>query len=388
MTTGLVVASPLACAYQAYERVQDKGEGMATSGGTLGWAILGTGAVARKFVLDLAAQGQDALAVTVASRNFQNAQSFASGLPVARVALGYAEAVADEDVGAVYIATPPDVHEEHAMLAIAAGKAVLIEKPFAVDAAAARRIADAARAAGVFCMEAMWTRFLPLLGEISARLGELGSLRGFEGRFCAANAPASESSLFRAQGGGALMHRGIYPLFLARLFLGDVADMSTFARLGDAGADEDVCLTLRHESGALSQIRASLRSVGPEGGVIYGTKGTLFINGPLYRPTSAHIQPVTPSPAGTGHRDARRLEAFRESALGWAMSGRLSALKTRVKRQRISAELRGNGYHYQADRVRACLAEGLTECSEMSLADSIRVMDLIDEAKAQWSGSK
>lgn len=351
----------------------------------LGWAIFGSGGVARKFVLDLAAHAPGSVARVVASRSADNAARFAAGLPVEGPADSYAAVVADDAVDAVYIATPPEVHEAHAMMAIAAGKAVLIEKPFAMDAAAAQRIADAAQLAGVFAMEAMWTRFQPLVGNILAALDRLGDLRGFDGQFCAANLPSADSSLFRADGGGSLMHRGIYPLYLARLFLGEVTDLQAMARLGDTGADEDTAITLRHESGAISTLRSSLRSNGPDGGVIYGTKGTLHIQGPLYRPTAAYIQPTHPSAAGTGQRDARKLEAFRESALGWRISSTLSGIKGRTKRLAIKAPMQGNGYHYQVNAVAAALAADQTECAEMPLADSLRIMGLMDMAKAQWS---
>ena len=103
------------------------------------WAILGTGAVARKFVLDLRILGDQARVVTVASRAVENAERFARDLGISNVAPDYNAAVA-ADVDAVYIATPPALHEDHALMAIAAGKATLIEKPLALDAAAARRL--------------------------------------------------------------------------------------------------------------------------------------------------------------------------------------------------------------------------------------------------------
>lgn len=348
----------------------------------LGWAILGSGGVARKFVLDMAAHTTGSRAVSVASRNPKNATRFASGLPVGNAAPSYEDAVSAAD--AVYIATPPAMHEDHALMAIDAGKAVLIEKPFAEDHASAARIAKAARDKGVFCMEAMWTRFQPLVSDIQKRLPDLGELRGFDGQFCAANVPSSESSLFSANGGGSLMHRGIYPLYLARLFMGEIKQMQTFGRLGEGGADEDAVLMLRHVSGALSQIRSSLRANGPEGGVIYGTKGTLYITGPLYRPTGAYIRPTHPSAAGTGNREARKMEAFKESALGWRISSGLSSVKARMKQKTLPAVMRGNGYHYQVLAVEQAVKEGRTECAEMPLSDSLRMMELMDEARRIW----
>lgn len=352
----------------------------------LRWAILGTGGVARKFVLDLRQPAARATAQIVASRNPQNAASFAATLPVARAAQSYEEAVTSEDVDAVYIATPPALHEPHALMAIEADKAVLVEKPFAMDAAAATRVAEAARARGVFAMEAMWTRFQPLIPAILARLPDLGTLRGFDGQFCMANTPDPSASLEDpAKGGGALMHRGFYPLMLARLFLGEVTETRAMARLTTGGSDEDCTLMLRHEGGALSTLRAGLRSAGPEGGMIHGTQGTLYIDGPLYRPTGAWVQPTRPGAANTGSAAPRKFEALRESAWGLKLSNTVSNLRKRSKRQVIKAPFQGNGYHYQVAAVADAVAAGQTECPDLPLSDSIRIMTLIDAARAEWS---
>ena len=155
------------------------------------WAILGTGSVSRKFCLGLAALGDTASVGAVASRNPDNARAFTTTLGLGQAVETYEAAVQSPDTDAVYIATPPGLHEAHAKLAFAAGKPALIEKPLAADASAAQRIADAADAAGVFAMEAMWTRFQPLITQINARLdaNALGDLRGFQGSFMSANIP-------------------------------------------------------------------------------------------------------------------------------------------------------------------------------------------------------
>jgi predicted dehydrogenase len=125
-----------------------------------------------------------------------------------------AAAVTPADVAAVYVATPAALHEEHALMAIAAGTAVLVEKPLAHNAAAALRIAEAARAAGVFAMEAMWTRFLPLTVTLHDRLtaGALGEPRAFAAEFMGSDRPDAGTSRFDPVQGGALLHRGVYPV--------------------------------------------------------------------------------------------------------------------------------------------------------------------------------
>ncbi len=135
------------------------------------WAILGTGAVARKFVLGLGQSSVAGQAAIVASRNRANAARTAAELGIPAVADSYEEAIGSGGIDAVYVATPPSLHRNHALAAIAAGRPVLVEKPFAVTGSEAEEIARAARAAGVFCMEGMWTRFLPLLGRAASSTG-------------------------------------------------------------------------------------------------------------------------------------------------------------------------------------------------------------------------
>ena len=129
------------------------------------WGVLGTGPVSRNFLLGLRFCSEQASVTVVASRNRSNAERFAADFGVPVVAATYEDAAVAPHIDAVYIATPPSEHESHALAAIAAGKPVLIEKPFAMDATSAARIIDLAQKKHVFCMEAMWTRFLPLISE-------------------------------------------------------------------------------------------------------------------------------------------------------------------------------------------------------------------------------
>ncbi|SFR19348.1 Gfo/Idh/MocA family protein [Poseidonocella sedimentorum] len=350
------------------------------------WAILGTGGVARKFARDLrAVAGPEALHV-VASRRAENARRFAADLGVGQAAPDY-ETALRADVEAVYIATPAALHEAHALMAIGAGKAVLIEKPLAPDAAAARRIAAAADAAGVFCMEAMWTRFQPLPGALKARIeaGALGEIRGLDGQFMVANRPEPGVSLFDpAQAGGALLHRGIYPLSLARFLLGPVAELRTLGRIGATGVDEDSLLILRHENGALSSLRASLRANGHPGTWIYGTAATLEIQGPVWRPTGARLHPAHPGSAGPG--GPRRLEGLRESGAGLKLSGALARLRGLIRPPAaIRAPFAGNGYRHEAEAVMEAVRAGRTQDPRMTPQESAEVLDIIDAARAAWA---
>ncbi len=356
-------------------------QGSQRNAGPMQWAILGTGSVSRKFCLGLQALGGQATVGAVASRNPDNARAMAASLGLGRAVESYEAAVADPGTQAVYIATPPEHHEAHALLAFAAGKPALIEKPLAADAAAAARIAAVAETAGVFAMEAMWTRFLPLIRLIADRVaaGDLGELRGFHGSFLGANVPDPGTSLFAA-GGGALLHRGVYPLSLARLFLGPVADTQARARLGETGVDEDILLTLAHENGALSDIRASLRAAGSNRCTIWGTQARIEIDGPVWRPDGARL--IRATPARITAPAPRRFEAFRESRPGQ----RIADWRARLKRggtETLRADFSGNGYGHEAQHLMQAVAAGRTQSGIMPLAQSVEILKVVDAAMAQ-----
>jgi predicted dehydrogenase len=354
------------------------------------WAILGTGSVSRKFALGLAALGGRAEVGPVASRDRANADAMVRSLGLGRAVASYEAAIDDPAVGAVYIATPPALHEAHAMMAFAAGKPALIEKPLAQDAASARRIAQAAASAGVFAMEAMWTRFLPLVGQIRTRIasGEIGELRGFHGSFLAANIPDPSASLFAAGTGGALLHRGVYPLSLARDFLGPIVDVTARGRIGTTGVDEDAVVTLVHASGAVSDVRASIRASGRNDCTVWGGAGRMELEGPVWRPSAARI--IRSAPAPVTRAVPRRFEAFRESASGQRIAERLARL--REVTSRTTKELRarpiGNGYAHEAAHLMDCVADGRLESEVMPLHQSVEILEAVDRALAQIRGAR
>lgn len=350
------------------------------------WAIFGTGLVARKFLLGLRALGTNVQVVTVASRNPENAESFARELGVPHCSNSFEEAANLADVDAIYIATPPSVHEAHAMLAIAAGKPVLVEKPFAMNAASAQRISDAAKQANVFCMEAMWTRFLPLISKIKTciKAGAIGEVRAFEGSFGITEVVDPQSGLFSLEhGGGALMHRGIYPLSLAHYFLGPVCETQAMGHIGETGVDEDCSLNLRHTSGATSTLRASLRATYSNQFTVYGTNGRIDIQAPIYRPHSAKIFLSTPRKHGPRNL---RLEPLKEGAFLQGLNqrrGRFGHLFSRPQ-AKIRASFRGNGYHYEAQALMDAVHDGQVESQTMNLSESIEIMKVIDTAHAEF----
>ena len=354
---------------------------------TFSWAILGTGVVSRKFLLGLRSSKFDARVVAVASRTRANAEAFARDFKVPRVAESYTAACALPEVDAVYIATPPSLHEEQALMAIAAGKPVLLEKPFAMDAAQARRIAEAARSAGVFCMEGMWTRFLPLTRHLKQMLesGAIGELRSFSGSYAQANRPDSGANIFNAAlGGGALLHRGVYPLSMACHLMGPVIEARTVATFGETGVDEDTTVICRHEQG-LSTIQASLRTTAANDCRIMGTKGMIHVESPIYRPYRLRQLPA--AAAGAAGAANPRKESLKEGGLLQGLQQRAQGLISLLRGRggtTITKHYAGNGYHYEADELMRSVRAGRSESGILPLADSVMVMEALDKARAAW----
>lgn len=354
------------------------------------WGIIGTGYVARKFVLGLR-QSDGGAATLVYSRTEASARAFARDFGVANVAPDLETAVRSEAVDAFYIATPPPAHRDQAIACLSAGKAALVEKPFALSCADAEAMVEAARSSGVFCMEGMWTRYLPLLADLRAmvRSGAIGTPRSLSGSFGKANVPDPAETLFNPRlGGGALLHRGIYPLAMAIDLLGSAELVASAATWGETGVDEDCVLVLRHDGGALSTLRASLRTPLATDLTIEGTHGYIHVATPIFRPfrlTLTKAKPASRVDSGNAH-----VEAVREGTLVQTAQQRMRGLVDLLRRRATYTLTRiygGNGYHYEADEVMRCVRQGATESDVMPLSQSVEMVTLMDQARASWTAS-
>ncbi|PJF45754.1 MAG: dehydrogenase, partial [Candidatus Thermofonsia Clade 3 bacterium] len=150
-------------------------------------------------------------------------------------------------VDAIYVATPHSLHHANTLLALQHGKHVLCEKPFAINAAQAQEMVDAARSAGLFLMEAMWTRFLPIMVETRRLIAEgaIGKVQMIQADFGFRASFNPASRLFDpALGGGALLDVGVYPISLASMLLGRPDRIAAVATLGATGIDENTGVLL------------------------------------------------------------------------------------------------------------------------------------------------
>jgi len=321
----------------------------ATSDERFRWGIVGTGLIAGMFAADVALL-PDAVVQAVGSRSQESAAAFGDKYSVPTRHSSYADLVADPEIDAVYVATPHPDHHASALLAIAAGKATLVEKPFTMSAAEAAELIDAARARGVFLMEAMWTRFLPHMAHIRALLesGALGDLRTVvadHGQWFAYD-PAFR--LFAPElGGGALLDLGIYPVSFASWVLGSPEKVTAVSNRAATGVDAQTSIVLQYAGGQHAVLTTTLEAATSTRAAISGTDARIEIEHTWYAPTTFSVV----------HRDGR-VEAFDEPH-------------------------EGRGMGYQATEVARCVREGRTESSVMSLDETLAIMRTMDEVRRQ-----
>jgi predicted dehydrogenase len=250
------------------------------------WGILGTGLIARLFTADLLRLGHQVTAV--GSRSLQTASRFAAQFGLAKAHGSYDLLFSDPDVDVVYIATPHPFHAPNAIAALEAGKHVLVEKPFTINAAEARQIMHVAARRGLLALEAMWTRFLPHMIRIREILasGTLGEIRAVVADHTQdlPDDPAHRLNAL-ALGGGALLDLGIYPISFTWDLLGAPKTVQAAARFKPTGADAEVATLCRHANDAVSLTVSISDAAGPNIATVIGTQGRIDISAVWYMPT-------------------------------------------------------------------------------------------------------
>ena len=223
--------------------------------------LVGASRVATFVVIEPARHRGDVEVAAVAARDPVRAQAYAAEHGIGRVHASYAELCADPDIDLVYIGTPPVDHRAQALMALAAGKPVLCEKPFAMNASEAREMVDAARAAGLPLLEAMHSRHHAMFARILAIVasGELGPVRHLEARFeIGVVRKPGEFRWTPGLGGGALMDLGVYPLSWCRGVAGAEPEVRQAHMRMEDGVDAAVAADLLFPDGLTAEIHASM----------------------------------------------------------------------------------------------------------------------------------
>jgi predicted dehydrogenase len=316
---------------------------------TVRWGVVGTGGIASAFVDDLRFV-EGAAAVAVGSRAQESADRFAAEHSVGRAHPTYEALVTDDEVDVVYVATPHPGHHAAALMAIEAGKAVLVEKPFTMDAAEAESLVTAARDRGVFLMEAMWARFVPWavrLRELLAdgTLGEVREVIADHGQWFPQDA---SHRLFAPElGGGALLDLGVYPVSFASMVLGTPTKVTAVSDPAFTGVDATTSMLMQYAGGAHAVLTTTLTAAGPTTAAVVGTDARVQVDGPFYTPTGFTLT----------RRDGTS--------------------------ERFDQPVEGRGMWCEAAEVVRCLREGRLESDVMPLAETVAIMATMDEVRRQ-----
>jgi predicted dehydrogenase len=314
---------------------------------SLRFGILGLGAIAHKFALDLRLV-KGANLIAAASRTDEKAENFAREHGVNHYYGRYEDLLADPAVDIVYIATPHDSHEKWTLAAIEAGKHVLCEKPMGVNRTQVECMVHAARERGVFLMEALWSRFNPTIMEVLGLLRDkaIGEVNYLNADFCFHYEKDDIGSrlLDARLAGGALLDVGIYPLFLAYSIFGKPSEIAALSRFDlRTGIDAQTAMILTFDSG-IASLMSGFISKSDMTGRIYGTAGQIYI-------------------------DSR----WHESQGYTLVAG--------GKTEYVSLPKLGKGYTYEIEECIRCIAEGRLESPLWSHQNSLDLAEIMDEVR-------
>lgn len=313
------------------------------------WGILGLGAIAKRFAQGLTAV-PDASLVAVGSRAKDKAEAFGAEFNVPRCHGSYEELARDAEVDVVYVATPHPYHAPNTLLCLESGKAVLCEKPFALNAGEAAKMIESARRRRLFLMEAMWTRFLPAIEQVRRWLAEgaVGEVRMVTADFGFRAGWNPQSRLLNPElAGGALLDVGVYTVSMAYMVMGGAPEeVAALAEIGQTGVDEQSAMLLKFPGGRLGVLSCAVRTSTPQTARIDGTDGRIEI------PRFWHATEAT--------------------------------LTAGERKERFEKAHDANGYEYEAREVCRCILSGKLESNVMPLDETLSVMKTMDAVRAQW----
>lgn len=319
---------------------------------TYKWGILAAGRIAGKFAEGMASTGHPYIKA-VASRSLERAQSFAADHGLEKAYGNYQSLVEDPELDIIYVASPHSHHLDHALLALQHGKHVLCEKPITVNAEQARQLISTARKQKRFLMEALWTRFLPVMVQVRTWLkegliGEPRLLRaGFNYR---TDINDAQSRIFNPDlAGGALLDVGIYPIMLSSMVFGEAPELiHSLASRASTGVDLQSAYLFQYSNGGIATLSSGFEAAGTMNAMIAGTKGEIRL--PFFWKGQ---EAVVSYPDG---REEHHYFSFESS-----------------------------GLQYQALHLMECLDQNLMESPVMSLNESLELQLTMDKIRRDWA---
>ena len=310
------------------------------------WGILAPGTIANKFAQGLAA-APNAVSYAVGSRDLSRAQTFADKYGFKKAYGSYEELAKDPEVDIIYVATPHPQHEEAVLTCLSNGKAVVCEKPFAVNAAQASNMIECARKNKVFIMEAMWTRFLPNICKVRELIadGAIGKVRHINADFCFRAGVDPNSRLFApASAGGSLLDVGVYNVsFCSMIFGKQPSNVQSYLNIGSTGVDESASVLLNYDEGETALLVSAIRLNTPHEAVIYGEEGSI------------------------------KLSPY------WC--GDTILLNNKDGTQEIQLPFENGGFQFEAMEAMSCLDKGLLESPIMPLDETLAIMKTLDKIR-------
>jgi predicted dehydrogenase len=313
------------------------------------WGIIGPGKIANKFALALKLVPGARLGA-VASRDIEKGRAFAATHGAPNIYDNYAALAADPQIQAIYIATPHGFHAEHALLCLRQGKAVLCEKPLALSSVEVESMIAASREHQAFLMEAMWTRFIPLIREVTALVssGQIGILKYLRADFGFLSPFDPASRLYNIRlGGGSLLDIGIYPLYLCLQLLGKPDHITAVGSLSPTGSDITCHAILQYPENASAVISSTLACQTSLTAEIAGTEGMIRIPTPWYK----------------------------NDRFEWNRTGEPVVT--------VQLESMVNGFEYQIAEVMRCMVQGLIESPALPHSFSLMMSSTMDAIRAQ-----
>ena len=311
------------------------------------WAILGCGKIAKKFALELKGL-PNANLYAAASRNLDNATSFASEFGFEKTYDSYKEMVKDPSVDVVYIATPHSHHLEHSLLCLNHKKAVLCEKAFAINSKEVLQMVQASKENNTFLMEAFWVRFRPKFKKVLELIKneDLGKLKMVKSDFNFLGEFNPESRLYNLDlGAGSLLDIGIYPVFTSLMLLGKPSQIKAIPQFSPTGSEESITVFLSYENGATAILNSSFKSDYKNDVELSFEKG--FI----------------------------KYDRFSKDPI---------LVQTTTKNQQITFDAGPNlGYQFEALHVMECLNKNITESPILPLSTSINLMNILDAIRKE-----
>ena len=316
------------------------------------WGILGTGNIAGQFATGLSFV-PDAQLVAVGSRASHTADDFARRFNISRKYPTYEQLANDPGIDVIYIATPHPFHMENTILCLNASKAVLCEKPFAINAAQAKKMIDLAKNKKLLLVEAMLTRFLPIAAKVREWLKQqlIGQPRMFQANFGFKADWNPQHRCFDPKlGGGALLDVGVYCIsFASMVFNRPPKKIVSMAHIGQTGIDEQSAFILGYDKDQMAVLTSAVSANTENDVVISGTKGCIKIHPPFAKPTIATI----------------------------SINGK--------SEQKVEIPIKGNGYNYLAQHVNQCLKNGKLESDIMPLDETLEITKTMDKIRSQWN---